>query len=117
MHNAVVHMIHRAHVLLPDDLVREIDALVGPRGRSAFLVEIARNEVRRQKLLKVLENDEPVWKDDSRTDSTDSAEWVRNLRHESESRLAFPKGPSRENRKTRRKAHLNAPTARHKRTD
>ncbi|HSS96467.1 MAG TPA: hypothetical protein VLK33_05540 [Terriglobales bacterium] len=107
-------MIHRAHVLLPDDLVKEIDALVGPRGRSAFLVETARNEVRRQKLLKVLENDEPVWKDD---DSTDSAEWVRNLRHESEGRLAFPKGPSRENRKTKRKTRLNAPSARHNRTD
>jgi len=110
-------MIHRAHVLLPDDLVKEIDALVGPRGRSAFLVETARSEVRRQKLLKVLENDKPVWKDDNRTDSTESAEWVRNLRHESEGRLAFLKGPSRENRKTKRKTRLNAPAARHNRTD
>lgn len=110
-------MIHRAHVLLPDDLVKEIDALVGPRGRSAFLVETARNEVRRQKLLKVLENDEPIWKDDNRTGSTESAEWVRNLRHESEGRLAFPKGPSRENRKAKRKARLNAPDARHNRPD
>ena len=40
-------MIHRAHVLLPEDLVREIDAIVGPRGRSAFLVETAREEIRR----------------------------------------------------------------------
>jgi hypothetical protein len=30
---------------MPEDLVREIDDLVGPRGRSAFLVETARNEV------------------------------------------------------------------------
>jgi hypothetical protein len=106
-------MIHRAHVLLPDDLVKEIDALVGPRGRSAFLVETARNEVRRQKLLKVLENDEPLWKDDS----TDSAEWVRKLRQESDGRLALPKRPTRENPKTKRKTRLNAPAARHNRTD
>jgi hypothetical protein len=32
----------RAHILLPEDLAREIDALVGSRVRSAFLVETAR---------------------------------------------------------------------------
>jgi len=53
----------RAHVLLPEDLVKEIDSLVGPRGRSAFLVDTARNEVRRQKLLKFLESDTPAWKE------------------------------------------------------
>jgi metal-responsive CopG/Arc/MetJ family transcriptional regulator len=58
----------RAHVLLPDNLLREIDSLVGPRGRSAFLVETARSEVRRQKLLKFLEGKgpaarQPAWSD------------------------------------------------------
>jgi metal-responsive CopG/Arc/MetJ family transcriptional regulator len=51
----------RAHVLLPEDLLQEIDALVGPRGRSSFLAETARNEVRRQKLLQFLESKEPAW--------------------------------------------------------
>jgi metal-responsive CopG/Arc/MetJ family transcriptional regulator len=78
--------IHRAHVLLPEDLVREIDAIVGPRGRSAFLVETARNEVRRQKLLQFLESKEPVTNHAS--DSTEKAsEWVRRLRRQSESRI------------------------------
>ena len=46
-------------------LLREIDSLVGPRGRSAFLVETARNEVRRQKLLQFLESKtgNSAWKD------------------------------------------------------
>lgn len=114
MHNYTVHMIHRAHVLLPEDLVKEIDALVGPRGRSAFLVETARNEVHRRRLLKVLENDEPIWNDEHRPDSEESASWVRKLRRESDSRLAAPKGPSRE---TKEKARLNATTPRHKRSD
>src|SRR5881398_2144835 len=30
----------RTHVLLPEDLIREIDELLGPRGRSAFVVEL-----------------------------------------------------------------------------
>ena len=55
----------RAHVLLPEDLLREIDALVGPRGRSSFLVETARQEVRRQKLMHFLENKDPAWKNSS----------------------------------------------------
>ena len=41
------------------ELPREIDSLFGPRGRSAFLVETARSEVRRQELLKFLEGQGP----------------------------------------------------------
>jgi hypothetical protein len=77
--------IKRAHVLLPDDLVKEIDAIVGPRRRSAFLVETARDAVRRKKLLRFLENDAPAWKDADHPELSDgSARWVRKLRREEE---------------------------------
>ncbi|MBM3769540.1 MAG: hypothetical protein FJW32_29540 [Acidobacteria bacterium] len=36
----------RAHVVLPVDLVAAIDELVGKRGRSAFLAEIAQREIK-----------------------------------------------------------------------
>jgi hypothetical protein len=85
----------RAHVLLPEDLLREIDAIVGPRGRSAFLVETARNEVRRQKLLRFLESKEPAWKDQDHPElAGGAADWVRNLRDESESRGRVSSGPA-----------------------
>lgn len=75
----------RTHVLLPEDLVRDIDALVGPRGRSAFIVETARNEVRRKKLLDFLSSDEPAWKDENHPELADgAAKWVRKLRAESD---------------------------------
>ena len=45
----------RAHILLPQELVGEIDAIVGPGKRSAFLVETARAEIRRRQLLQFLE--------------------------------------------------------------
>ncbi len=78
----------RAHVLLPQDLVREIDAIVGPRGRSAFLVETAREAVRRRKLLRFLESDEPVWKEADHPElEQGSAAWVRKLRQENEHRI------------------------------
>jgi hypothetical protein len=35
----------RTHTILPQELIEEIDAVVGPRGRSAFLVETARAEL------------------------------------------------------------------------
>lgn len=79
----------RAHVLLPDDLLQEIDALVGPRGRSAFLLETARSEVQRQKLLRFLEDSGAAWKSTEHPElSEGSAAWVRKLRRESDGRNA-----------------------------
>jgi hypothetical protein len=77
----------RAHILIPADLLREIDAIVGPRGRSAFLLETAREEVRRRKLLRFLENDEAAWQEADHPElKNGSAAWVRKLRSESEQR-------------------------------
>jgi len=78
-------MPRRAHILLPEDLLQEIDALVGPRGRSAFLVETARNEVRRHRLLQFLQSRDPAWKEEDHPELADGAgNWVRKLRAESE---------------------------------
>lgn len=75
----------RTHVLLPEDLIREIDALVGPRGRSAFIVETARDAVRRKRLLEFLRSDEPAWKDEDHPELAGGAsKWVRKLRAEGE---------------------------------
>jgi hypothetical protein len=78
----------RAHVLLPYDLIREIDAIVGPRGRSAFLVETAQEAVRRRKLLQFLESDASGWKDADHPElSRGAGTWVRQLRRESDKRI------------------------------
>jgi len=83
----------RAHVLLPQDLVKEIDSIVGPRRRSAFLVETARDAVRRTKLLRFLEDDAPSGQDKDLSEPADSAaRWVRQLRRESDARLT-PRKP------------------------
>jgi hypothetical protein len=79
----------RTHVILPQDLLAEIDALVGPRGRSAFLVETARSELKRRQLLAFLRSDEPVWRDEDHPELAGGSEaWVRSLR--SEGRCAKP---------------------------
>lgn len=82
----------RAHVVVPEDLLREVDALVGSRKRSDFFVEAAREKVDRVKLRKAAhelagflkEADTPHWNSPEAT-----SEWVRSLRRESDER-AFP---------------------------
>jgi hypothetical protein len=79
----------RAHIVLPADLLQEIDSVVGPRKRSAFLVETAKAELNKRKLLAFLRSDEPVWKDEDHPELADGASaWVRKLRDEGEARLA-----------------------------
>jgi hypothetical protein len=87
---------HRAHILIPGDLLREIDGLVGPRGRSAFLLETARQEVQRRKLLRFLENEDPAWSAQDHPElAGGAAAWVRQLRQQSERRVDGETGSSR----------------------
>jgi len=89
----------RAHIVLPARLVEEIDALVGPRGRSAFLVETAEKELRRRRLLKFLENEQPAWKEKDHPDIAEvgAAAWVHNLRRERSPRQKKLDALAREN--------------------
>jgi Arc/MetJ-type ribon-helix-helix transcriptional regulator len=73
----------RAHVVLPDDLLADVDALVGPRGRSAFLAEVIREAVNRRRLLEFLGSKEPILKDEDYPEFRGGAEaWVRRMRDE-----------------------------------
>jgi hypothetical protein len=93
--------VKRAHILLPQELAGEIDATVGPGKRSAFLVETARAEIRRRKLLQFLESEEPAWKDEDHPElAKGSAGWVRGLRQEGKNRSARIERYARQ-RKTR----------------
>jgi hypothetical protein len=66
---------------------------VGPRGRSAFLEETARSEVRRLKLLQFLESGEPAWKDEDHPELRGGAgDWVRKTRAENERKLRSKSG-------------------------
>jgi hypothetical protein len=73
----------RTHVLLPKDVVEEIDRSVGERRRSGFLAEAAREKLARQRRKEALEQfagwlkdvDVPGWETPEST-----AEWVRRQR-------------------------------------
>lgn len=79
----------RAHVVIPEDLLKQVDELVGPRRRSEFFADAAREKVNREKLSRAARSlggsladaDIPGWES-----SEASRKWVRSLRRESDER-------------------------------
>ena len=73
----------RTHVIFQSEVLREIDSLVGKRGRSAFLTEVAKQEIKRRRILKFLDRKEPAWKIEKHTELKEgAAAWVSKLRRE-----------------------------------
>ena len=80
----------RTHVVLPVDLVHQIDQLVGKRKRSAFIEDAVEARLRRERLRRALERTAgalkgalpPEWETPEKT-----REWVRELRASGEERL------------------------------
>ena len=75
----------RTNLLLPKELVDEVDRFAGPRGRSRYVAEALADRLRRDRLREVVEatagalrgSDYPHWKT-----SEDVVAWVRRLRAE-----------------------------------
>ena len=81
-------MNRRTHVVLSEQLVKEIDCLVGGRQRSSFLTQAAERELMRMRQLKALEDVAGAWKDKDHPElKQGAAKWVRKLRQESERRF------------------------------
>ena len=80
---------HRTHVVIPKNVVTAIDAVVGARGRSRFLVEASERELRRLAQSKALVGAAGAWKPEDHPElEKGAAAWVRSLRSEGEPRLA-----------------------------
>jgi metal-responsive CopG/Arc/MetJ family transcriptional regulator len=78
----------RAHVVLPEDLLAEVDRLVGERGRSAFLAEVVQREIQGRKLLAALREARGSWKTKDHPELQKGSEvFVERLRSENEKRL------------------------------
>jgi len=80
----------RTHIIMPEDLVADVDRLVGPRHRSEFVANAVEEKLSRERLRRaamklggsLADKNIPGW------ESTESAaEWVRSLRRESNETL------------------------------
>lgn len=75
----------RTHVIMPSAVLRDIDALVGKRGRSAFLTEIAEQEIKRRKLRAMLSRPDPIWNPKDHPELRHgAAAWVSKMRRSEE---------------------------------
>lgn len=80
----------RTHLMLDDNVVGEIDNLVGRRKRSRFVEEAVREKLAREKLLSALKetagilsrDDHPEWETPEKV-----AAWVRDTRRQDMERL------------------------------
>jgi hypothetical protein len=73
----------RTNLLLPKELVEEVDRFAGQRGRSRYVAEALRARVKRDRLREIVEQTAGAWKDNPlwKTDQ-DVIDWVRGLRAE-----------------------------------
>jgi hypothetical protein len=78
----------RTHVVLSEQLVKDIDSLVGSRQRSAFLTQAAEKELMRLRQLRALEAAAGAWKDKDHPElKQGAAKWVEKLRRQDEKRF------------------------------
>ena len=80
---------NKAHLVFPEDLLQAIDKLVGKRGRSKFVVEATRKELKRVQLLRALEEAAGSWKDEDHPELVEKGtyQWVREQRETEEERF------------------------------
>lgn len=78
----------RTHIVFPHHLAAEIDALVGKRGRSAFLAQAAEKELMRLRQITAVEAAAGAWKDKDHPELKQGADqWVKKLRREYDERM------------------------------
>jgi metal-responsive CopG/Arc/MetJ family transcriptional regulator len=75
----------RTNLLLPEDLVKQVDHFAGPRGRSRYVAEALRAKLKRDRFREVVDTTAGTW---SAADYPEFAtpdlvaEWVRDRRAE-----------------------------------
>jgi metal-responsive CopG/Arc/MetJ family transcriptional regulator len=73
----------RTNVTLPEELLKEVDELAGPRGRSQFVADAVAYKVKRERLRKALDAARGSWIGTPSYMTPDEAyRWIRSMREE-----------------------------------
>ena len=76
-------MLARTNVTLSEELLREVDELAGPRGRSQFVAEAVTWKVKRERLRRALDAARGSWAGTpSYMTPDESYRWIRSIREE-----------------------------------
>ena len=78
----------RTHVVVPEELIREVDRLSGKRKRSQFIVQAIKKEIQRLNYISAVRETAGIWEEEDHPELKDGSEsWVRKLRDEDKKRL------------------------------
>ena len=78
----------RTHFFIPEELLAEMDKVAGKGKRNTLVVEILDHEIKRRRLMQILGDGTPIWKDEDHPELKDgAASWVNHMRSESEKRF------------------------------
>jgi metal-responsive CopG/Arc/MetJ family transcriptional regulator len=73
----------RTNVTLPEELMREVDELAGPRGRSQFVADAVAGKVKRERLRRALDASRgALVGTPSYMTPDESYRWIRSMREE-----------------------------------
>jgi hypothetical protein len=67
----------RLHISLDDDLIRDLDARVGARGRSSFIANAVRNALDNEHRWELIESSLGTISEEGHAWGDDPAAWVR----------------------------------------
>lgn len=78
-----LRMSMRTNLLLPSDLVEQLDRVAGPRGRSKYVAEAVRIRLDRDQRMADIRAAAGIWRDNPLFPTSEAVvEWVRELRRE-----------------------------------
>ena len=80
----------RAHVVVDEAILKEIDRLAGKKRRSSFIEDAAKRELQRLNQLSLLKKLKGAWADEDHPEMKGKAgtsRWVRNLRRKDDDTL------------------------------
>jgi len=85
----------KTHLVMPEDVLIQIDELVGKRKRSQFVTQATRKELKRLQLERALQNAAGAWRDEDHPElaKAGTERWVRDLRALDERRAASKTKP------------------------
>lgn len=68
----------RTNLLLPEDLVEQLDRIAGPRGRSRYVADAVRERLRRDERMAAIKAAAGSWRDHPLFPTSEAVvEWVR----------------------------------------
>ena len=54
----------KTHFVFPEELLKDIDQIVGERRRSQFVVEAAKEKLEKERLMKTFKDIKGLWKEE-----------------------------------------------------